>query len=599
EHGAAPGTARAVATHQGEALVVRWSPAREGFVSGGADGHVRRVGHAGDAVQTLGKHEDAVASMASDPTGALVVTGSLDGSVGLWPAEGSARMLRGHDGWVTAVAVSDDGTLVASGSNDESVRLWRADGVFLNRIGEHDYGISALRFAPGEARLLTVSLDGSAAIFGADAKRQARLTGHEQPLLDGVWSPDGRQVATASEDARTRIWASRPSALASIPGGACEVGRVEILPGGMAALAWGEGDLFDPCPAGPTRLWERAEHVGEDRPPRRLPAPEQPIRGLVAVDASAAVAVYEGGRAERLDHEGRSQGVIPGDWQLVAADDAGFALASAEGALARFDAQGHARGRTTAHGPVRRLVACGGGAAVLHADGSATWLDDAGHEARLPAQANAAAWIACATRPNGGAWVVRGDEAGAVRVDVVGDSAAAGAGATVEHAHAGALVGVAVLPAQGERPALVVSAGRDGHVRFARLEAPAQASASVEVPGGAIAAMAPDVRGGRVLVLGGDGVARLYDAAGALVCALRSPDGEATGIALSRDGGVAALVVRGTGATLVPVDREALLALADARSSRRLRPAEREAVGLAPEPDAAGETETAAPQHTR
>ncbi|MCB9739665.1 MAG: protein kinase [Deltaproteobacteria bacterium] len=575
----AQATPRAIAVHRGEALTLAWLAGRGAFVSGGSDGELRQLrphgpsGPAGASVR-IGRHGDAVISLATDAGGQLLASGSLDGTVGLWPVRGPPKMLRGHDGWVTALAVSHDGALVASGSNDESVRLWRADGTFLNRIEEHDYGISALHFAPGGTRLLTVSLDGSAAIFGADGKRIARLSGHEQPLLDGVWAPDGRHVVTGSEDRSARIWATRPAALGVMRGAACEVGRAVVAPAGDAVVAFGEGDLFEPCPPGPLRRWERPEHVGEDRAPRLLPAPEHAVRDLSLIGGGAMISIGADGTARRLDRDGAELGVVPGSFAAVVGDADGAALASRDATLVRLDARGNERGRTRGTGGLRALQSCGSGAAMLLEDGSALGLTAHGTPQRAAAWAQATS-LGCAPLAAGGLLLLRGGSDGGLRLQAGADET------RIATAHPDAVAATAVLAASGDQPALLLSADRGGNLRAASAEAPRESLWQVRPAEGPVLALALDRGGRRVVALGADGVGRVYAADGSLEMNLRAHEGAATGVAIAADGSVAALVVRGTGAALLPMRKDALVALAEARSSRVLRPAEREAVGLA------------------
>jgi WD40 repeat protein len=62
----------------------------------------------------------------------VIVSGSWDGSVRVWAADGGPRgdPLQGHTGWVRALAIGAlaGEEVIVSGSWDGSVRVWAADG---------------------------------------------------------------------------------------------------------------------------------------------------------------------------------------------------------------------------------------------------------------------------------------------------------------------------------------------------------------------------------------------------------------------------------------------------------------------------------------
>ena len=62
-------------------------------------------------------HTDAVRCLAFAPDGALLASGSSDGTVRLWEVASGreATQLRGHVGWVVALAFTPDGLALASG----------------------------------------------------------------------------------------------------------------------------------------------------------------------------------------------------------------------------------------------------------------------------------------------------------------------------------------------------------------------------------------------------------------------------------------------------------------------------------------------------
>ena len=70
--------------------------------------------------------------MAIAPDGTWLATGSQDGTVRTWAADGTPRAtLTGHDGPVNAVAIAPDGTWLttaATAGADGAVRIWVVGG---------------------------------------------------------------------------------------------------------------------------------------------------------------------------------------------------------------------------------------------------------------------------------------------------------------------------------------------------------------------------------------------------------------------------------------------------------------------------------------
>ena len=70
--------------------------------------------------------------------------GVLDDTVKLWEARSGKllRTLEGHQGWVYSVAFDPQGGTLASGSDDETVKLWDArSGKLLRTLEGHQDGV--------------------------------------------------------------------------------------------------------------------------------------------------------------------------------------------------------------------------------------------------------------------------------------------------------------------------------------------------------------------------------------------------------------------------------------------------------------------------
>jgi WD40 repeat protein len=95
------------------------------FTAAGEPGELVRFRIHGGTPETLPSHGRQVSAVALSPSGTLVATGGVDGTVRIGPVSGEEPFVfYGHEGIVWTMAFSPDGRWVASGGNDGTVRLW-------------------------------------------------------------------------------------------------------------------------------------------------------------------------------------------------------------------------------------------------------------------------------------------------------------------------------------------------------------------------------------------------------------------------------------------------------------------------------------------
>jgi WD40 repeat protein len=221
---------RSYAGLPGAAWSVAWSPDGDLLAAVGGDDpdaptHGLLVWDAdtGELLSTRSAHDDSVRAVRFTRDGERVVTGSLDGSVRLWPARGNAApvTVRLDNGGVRGLDVHPTAPRLLITGNDHTVTELDLDTADVLRVlTGHEQWVRAVDWSPDGARFVTgggayrYSVETEAFVWDAATGAPLfELDGHDLAVLNVSWSPDGSRIATVGEDRTARIWDAHDGAL--------------------------------------------------------------------------------------------------------------------------------------------------------------------------------------------------------------------------------------------------------------------------------------------------------------------------------------------------------------------------------------------------
>jgi WD40 repeat protein len=153
--------------------------------------------------------EAPVATATFSPDGRQIVTAEgARGVARLWDADRQVEIATFHGSPdVNYAELSPTGDLLVTSSAAGTPELWRADsGSLVLRLTGHERQVLTATFRPDGKRVATASQDNTARVWSLDGREHATLRGHSSYVLSAFFDPSGQRLVTGGSDQTVRVW---------------------------------------------------------------------------------------------------------------------------------------------------------------------------------------------------------------------------------------------------------------------------------------------------------------------------------------------------------------------------------------------------------
>ncbi len=165
----------------------------------------------GKELDLLTEHTNWVQSIAFNPNGNILASGSDDGSIRLWDTRTSThlRTMTDNMSLITNVVFSGDGKMLASSDKDNTIRLRNTQtGKLQKTLKEHEDRIFSMWLSTDGKALASASRDNTIRLWDTQTGeiRKTFDLEHTEEITEMAFSPDGKTLAVWGWDTPIHLW---------------------------------------------------------------------------------------------------------------------------------------------------------------------------------------------------------------------------------------------------------------------------------------------------------------------------------------------------------------------------------------------------------
>jgi WD40 repeat protein len=291
---------RTLRGHSWNVTRMAFSPDGERLATASEDHTIKVWKHdTGQELRALVGHTDGVNGVAFSPDGKRLVTAASDNTAKVWDSSTGLLLftLPGHSDSVTDEAYSPDGERIATASLDSTIKLWNAPRA---PAAESSKALGdPIVFSPDRRQLASWGFEKNVAtifVFDAATRKQVlAFKGHEKQIDMMAYSPDGKRLASASQDGTLCIWdPATGKAVLTLRGRPANVAGLAYSPDGKRIACCWVGET--------TKVWDADSGQEiikfDDRPGAVAFSPDGSrlalggYRGISVVDATTGKELY-------------------------------------------------------------------------------------------------------------------------------------------------------------------------------------------------------------------------------------------------------------------------------------------------------------------